>query len=59
MIDDFLATALHFGVTALNAGKIQCRAGIPRGHRAGRTAPQANQHARAAQYDQLAASRKL
>ena len=55
LVDDFLRTALDFGVAALHRVKVQ-RGGVGAGrHRAGRAAAHADTHAGAAELDQQAA----
>src|SRR5471032_220264 len=58
-VDDFLAAAFHLWVFALYGSKIQvCRAGAG-GHGGSSAAAQADQHGRAAEYDQLGADQNL
>ena len=51
MVDDFLATAFHFGIFALHRGKIEIFGTRARSLRRGRAAAQADEHGRAAQDD--------
>ncbi len=59
LVDDFLRAALDFGVATLHGIKVQLGGIGAGGHGAGGAAAHADAHARAAQLDEQAASRKF
>ena len=56
-VDDLLGAPLDLGVTALDGSEIELRARAAAPERGGGAAPQADQHRRAAEHDELRAGR--
>ncbi len=54
-VDHFLAAPLHFGVVALDAGKIELLVSQAACHGTGGAAPKPDQHGRPSQHDKLVA----